>query len=145
MDWYGGNTYRHYRNMIFDIFILASAGVLALIAYIFGLTSIAIPANITDSITYAFGYLNTFKGIFPIATLMTCVSLVLYAYVGKYGIKMFFKFVAPYIPFFNRHQIEPFQDTRNTIDLNASHKGRNTLNLRRSKKGRILYTTRDIR
>jgi len=100
--------------MIFDAFVFIASGLLALIAWVFGTVSIIIPDEIQSSLIYVFGYANLLQPVFPVDTLMTCFVLVLSVVVGKYAIVFFFRFIAPYIPFFGK-QIEPF--SQNTVDL----------------------------
>lgn len=110
--------------MIVDILIFIGSSVLFLIGSIFSSFSLLIPVEITDSIIFAFSKVDMLSGIFPMASLMSAFGFVLSVVIAKYVIKIFFKFVLPFLPLFGRH-IEPFQfahvtglrNTKGKLDL----------------------------
>jgi len=55
--------------MIFDVIIIVGLSVLNLFGLLFQALSLAIPQNIEDSIIYFAGYINYFRGFFPVPIL----------------------------------------------------------------------------
>lgn len=130
--------------MILDVIISLAAAVLGLVTWVFSLGSSLVNSllpDFTTQITWVFGFLNYFRGILDVQTLMSCTLFLIVVWVFKYQIRLFFKYVFPMIPYFGSRHIEPFSEHQ----VNLSGRS-NTVNLRqRGSKGRILYTTRDIR
>jgi len=90
--------------MLAPIFYLAG-GFLWIVNTIFGQINIILPSQIPTALVWAFGSVNVFNGILPVATIMQAFLLVLGVWITMYGLKLFMHTIFPLIPFFG-HRIE---------------------------------------
>lgn len=85
--------------MITTFFIAVGSSILG---FIIGLLPVGhLPSDVTTAITYFWGVLNAFSYVFPVATLLTCLTLILSA---EAFILLFhiFRFFYKHIPFIGK-------------------------------------------
>lgn len=80
---------------IWDIFIKF----LILVTGVFYLPYIS---NMTDAITWFVGLFGMFEGIFPIGTLLACITVLLLCHFYKFQINIILHTLFPMIPFFGK-------------------------------------------
>jgi len=92
--------------MIFDIIIIVGLSVLNLFGLLFQALSLAIPQNIEDSIAYFAGYINYFRGFFPIDQLINVIIFYILFLTYFYTVKIILWGVG-HIPWLGKHEPLP--------------------------------------
>lgn len=98
--------------MLFDLLISLLMIVLGLVTWVFTTLSAfadTFLAGFTNSVTFAFSYVNVFGGVLDIPVLMSCVLVIVAVWLARFQLKQFFKFIWPLIPYFGRNKVEPFK------------------------------------
>lgn len=133
-----------YVSMIGSIIYLIGGSIINIYTWLASSLVLIMPDQFQTALSYFFGTVNVISPIFPVATLMSCLLVILSAWLVKIGLKIVLWFLS-WIPGIGHHDLPKILDS-DPNTLNLRERGSNTIDLRhRLFKGRKSKNTRDIR